>query len=434
MKLMNEIPMDPWYLSWFHSFDFIFNGPDFFNRQHLKHGDIYRCSLFGNENLRVAGADYAELVFMNSEQAFLAGPNWASVMKGLFPGGLLLMDGHQHKMHRRILQHAFSKQAMVSYCDKISQWAKETVDNMPKNQDIDLFPYLKTHTLNLSLSIFLGIDSSEKLGSNIAKAFNDLVSGVLTIVRVPAFNTRYHLGVKGRKILTEAFLKLIEDRKENPGEDLVSYLCKAEDEEGNKLTETEIIDHAIFLMMAAHDTTTSALTSIMFFMCKHEYWQEQLSIESNQFKSLSYEQLSSLTTAEMIFKESIRLFPPAVTVGRYVDKDVKYKDLDIPKGTYTGVSIYNLHKNPSYWTHPQKFDPLRFERKEDKGHPYQFIPFGGGIHKCIGMHLSMMEIKIFVRQLFEKHRIVSTTNLTKLKFSTVPIWKPKGKFCIQLKA
>lgn len=426
MKTVADIPMDGWPFRLFHTLQFIKDASGFFEQQQQKHGPIYRCHLFGQQHVRVHGPDYAQRLYKNNQDIVAAGPAWEPNVGAVFPNGLLLKDQRNHLIHRRIMQHAFNKSAMLQYFDHIQLWSQDIAEELSTQANIDFFPWIKEKTLNLALRMFLGVDYKQSFGQEIAQAFIDCVAATLAIVRLPLLNNKFHRGINGRNILRAAFQVLIDERRANAQDDLVSFLCQASDEDGSSFTDDQVIDHLIFTMMAAHDTTASSLTSVMYFLTRHPEWQGRLTAEAQGCASVEYENLDTLVQVEHVFKEAIRLFPPLVTTPRQYQKNVELDGYVIPAGTRTGVNIFNTHRDPAYWSNPSVFDPDRFERKEDKSHPYQFIPFGGGVHKCIGMHVSMMESKLLLVQIFKSLKVESLSD--HVAFNAVPIWSPKTEF------
>jgi cytochrome P450 len=428
MKAYSKIPKDPRYINWVHSVQFLNDATHFLEQQRLKHGHIYRCQLFGFEILRMQDTEVTGLILKNSHEIVSAEQGWAVVLDDIFPNGLLSKDGKHHLYHRRIMQHAFKKEAMLAYFEEIKIWSELLANDLASKPSVDFFPYIKDQTLNLALKLFLGIDSSEDLSKGISEAFIDMVESTLALVRKPLFNNKFHRGVKGRAYLVKVFSDLVTQRRKKPGNDLVSFLCDSTDESGNKFSDEQIIDHIIFTMMAAHDTTASSLSSIMKHITDDLYWQRKLTEESKDYPNLSYDELKDLTVSEKVFKETLRITPPLITAPRVFFKDITVMGYEIPAGTRTGINIYGNHHDSRYWTSPEKFDPNRFERGEDKHHPNIYIPFGGGAHKCIGMHLAMMEVKLILNAIFKQLRVERVDPSKPVLFKKVPIWHPSGKF------
>ena len=433
MKAYNDIPKDPWFQNWKHSLELISDTTAFFDGQAKKHGDIYRCQLFGFDYLRTHDADVTATIYKNSQDMISTANGWETVLEGIFPNGLLMKDGKNHLVHRRIMQQAFNKKAMMIYFDHIKQWANDLALDIEKQQTLDFFPYIKNKTLELALSLFLGLDAKDKLGKGVAKSFIDMLAATAVIVRKPILNNAFHKGVKGRAHLIRVFSHLVTLRRDNPGNDLISSLCEAKDEDGNGFTDMQIVDHIIFTMMAAHDTTASSISSLMILITQHPQWQDALISEAKNFENPSYEQLAQMQTADMVYKETLRVMPPIVTVPRVINIDTQIHGYTIPAGTKTGIYIAGHHQDPKYWTNPEVFDPTRFERGEDKNHAFCYIPFGGGVHKCIGLHLATMEAKLIIQAIFSRLKVERMDASQKIKYAKLPIWHPKQKVVFTFK-
>lgn len=182
----------------------------------------------------------------------------------------------------------------------------------------------------------------------------------------------------------------------------------------------------IFLMMAAQDTTSSALTSIVYALTEYPQWQDRLRAEFASYDTLSYSDLPNLTLTGWVFKEALRMFTPGAVIPRRSLHEVHYQGYRIPANTIVSVSPVHNHYLPEYWHEPYQFDPYRFspERQEDKQHPYLFAPFSGGAHKCIGLHFAEMEVKMLLFYLLRMFRIERDTSVP-VKWQKAPVWHPK---------
>ncbi len=145
----------------------------------------------------------------------------------------------------------------------------------------------------------------------------------------------------------------------------------------------------IFVLMAAHDTSTITLTTMAYYMAKHPEWQAAAREQSRELPpEISYDTLDRFTVLDAIMKESLRLNAPVPGLPRRAVQDTEICGHFIPKGTYVSAIGMVSHHDPALWTDPERFDPDRFspERAEDRVHRFAWMPFGGGVHKCIGLY------------------------------------------------
>ncbi|MGH3637783.1 MAG: cytochrome P450, partial [Mycobacterium sp.] len=167
--------------------------------------------------------------------------------------------------------------------------------------------------------------------------------------------------------------------------------------------------HMIFLMMAAHDTSTSTATTMAYYLAENPEWQDRCRDESDRLGDgpVDIESLEKLESLDLVMNESIRLVTPVQWAMRRAVRDTDLLGYHIPAGTnviaYPGLN----HRLPEFWTDPMKFDPDRFAepRSEHKKHRYAFSPFGGGSHKCIGMTFGQLEVKTIMHRLLRKYRL-----------------------------
>jgi cytochrome P450 len=189
---------------------------------------------------------------------------------------------------------------------------------------------------------------------------------------------------------------------------MFSLLCNATDEDGNRYTDQEVIDHMNFLMMAAHDTTTSTLTSMTYALARHPQWQQRLleEVQSLGVEHLRYEDLDRLELTEWVMKEALRMYPPLSTLPKYSVAPFDFEGLGIPADAIVITYPIHTHYMDEYWSEPQQFDPMRFsnERAEHKRDSYCWVPFSGGAHMCIGLHFAIMQIKLVMFEMLRSYR------------------------------
>ncbi|BAX96212.1 cytochrome P450 [Mycobacteroides stephanolepidis] len=161
----------------------------------------------------------------------------------------------------------------------------------------------------------------------------------------------------------------------------------------------------IFVLFAAHDTSTT-LTTMAYYLARHREWQEKARQQSMALDGeIGHDTLEQLTELDPVMRESLRLNPPVPTLAREALRDNEVDGHFVPKGAFVLVTPAAVHHNPSVWKDPYRFDPERFspERHEDKAHRFAWIPFGAGVHKCIGLHFAQMEIKIVMHHLLRDY-------------------------------
>ncbi|PKB19355.1 cytochrome P450 [Novosphingobium kunmingense] len=391
-------------------------------RMRAQYGNVFRSHSFGNRQVSLVGADANELVLFDRDKIFSSEQGWGPVLDLLFPRGLMLMDFDHHRIDRRALSIAFKPGPMRHYADalghgiaaEVAQWSGRTMK---------FYPAIKALTLDLAADSFLGVPLGPEADA-INKAFVDMVQAAVGVVRKPLPFTAMGRGAAGRKFLVQWFTaETIKRREVGGGQDMFSQFATATREDGSLLPVDEVVDHMIFLMMAAHDTITSSATSLVWLLAKNPEWQDRLRAEAMAVtggpgRPLSYDDLGKLELTEMAFKEALRLIPPVPSTPRRALREFTFGGYRIPAGTPVGISAAMVHKMEEHWPDPERFDPLRFTPEEvAKRHKYAWIPFGGGAHMCLGLHFAYMQVKILMAQLLTRYRI-------EIEPGYAPKWQP----------
>ena len=404
-----------------------------------KYGLVHRSHLFGETVIVLLGPDGNELVMFDQAKLFSSEHGWGRILGLLFPRGLMLRDFDEHRAHRRALSVAFKSGPMKSYLAELDKGiARRVAQWKSKPGEMLLYPAMKQLTLDLAATSFLGADIGPEV-KEINRAFVDMVAAAVAPIRRPLPGTQMARGVKGRKRVVAYFSEQIPLRRAGDGgEDLFSQLCRATDEDGALLSTQDIIDHMSFLMMAAHDTLTSSLTSFVGELAAHPDWQRKLRDEVSALNlatdaPTSFDNLEALPLTEMAFKEALRVKPPVPSIPRRAIRDFSFKGYAIPGGTMIGVNPLFTHHMPQIWPDPDNFDPMRFtEEAQRSRHRFAWVPFGGGAHMCLGLHFAYMQAKCFARHVLQ-NLSVSLAPGYKPQWQMWPIPKPRDGLRVTVK-
>jgi len=408
-------------------------------RASAKYGLVYRSHLFGETSLVLLGPEANELVLFDQAKQFSSTLGWGRILGLLFPRGLMLLDFDEHRLHRRALSVAFKSGPMKSYLAELDTGIAARVRQWKSQPGPMLFyPAMKQLTLDLAATSFLGAGIGPEV-DEITRAFVDMVAASISVIRKPLPGTKMARGVRGRKRIVAYFSEQIPIRRANGGgEDLFSQLCQATHEDGALLSTQDIVDHMSFLMMAAHDTLTSSLTSFVAALAAHPQWQTRLRAEVMALgiaadEPTTFDHLEALALTDMAFKEAMRMKPPVPSIPRRAIRDLVFKGYAIPAGTMVGVNPLFTHHMPEIWPDPETFDPLRFTDEAQRArHRFAWVPFGGGAHMCLGLHFAYMQAKCFARH-FLQNLEVSLEPGYAPDWQMWPIPKPRDGLQVTLK-
>ncbi len=384
-----------------HTLDYIRFGTDFGRERYERLGPVSWIGAFGTKLVVVAGPDATQQALTSNAKAF-SQDGWTFFIDAFFHRGLMLMSFDEHRMHRRIMQEAFTRPRLAGYVQQVTPCVHAKVPTWPCGSSTRIYPLLKGLTLDIATRVFMGgrgADDSDAIN----RAFIATVRAASAIVRAPLPGTRWRAGIRGRRILENYFARHLPEARAGRSDDLFAALCHASAEDGERFTDTDVINHMIFLMMAAHDTSTITTTAVAYYLAKHPDWQDRARAESDALgdRSPDIADLEGLTTLDLIIKESLRLVAPVPLVMRKAVEDTAIAGYYVPAGTLVAITPAVNHFVADIWSDPDRFDPSRFDhsRREDQAHRFAWIPFGAGAHKCIGMHFGTLEVKAILHQM-----------------------------------
>jgi cytochrome P450 len=394
-------------------------------------GPVVRTRMLGRTIVLVASAERVGEVFRDRERQFSNTYGWGHVLGELFPRGLMLRDFDDHHRHRRILKTAFSRSARAGYQGLINRVFVQSLARWAETPSLLFYPAIKQALLAQATEVFLGADP-KRHGEMLLSCFTDMIRASLALVRREVPGLAWRRGMQGRRKL-QAFLRAeIPARREGSRPDLFSQLCRAEDEEtGARLDDSEIVDHMIFLLFAAHDTTTSGITALIDELSARPELLERAAAECCGLEptgpegGLDWAQLGELDYVERCFREALRLNPPVPYAVRRTVRACQLGEHPLPARAPVSVLVRCPHNDPELWTEPKRFDPERFapERAEDRNHRHAWIPFGSGAHHCLGADLATQQAKTFCYHFLRRFEIERVSS-PPTKWQAVPLPKP----------
>ncbi len=398
-----------------------------------QYGKVYRSQYLNNERVTLLGPGAHKFLLVDNVGNVTSKEAWQLPLGKLFPNGLMLMDGDKHKYHRNIIRQAFTKAPMQGYLELMKPIVDRELDIWEQQPEFRVFDALKSLTLQVAGTVFFGIDFKDDV-NKVNSAIVDIVKAALAIpINLPF--TTYGKGLKARQFLVTYFMEVIEQKRQNPGKDLFSMLCHAKSEEGDQFDDQQVIDHLIFILMAAHDTTASATTSWIYEMGKNTNWQQSVRqeiletpIHSNQNEVIALSQYPKLNNT---ISEVLRMHPPLITLPRFTQCPIHYNGYDIPENTNVSVVLQHSHYLEEIWSDPMRFDPQRFERKEQSRCPHAYAPFGAGQHHCVGYMFAEMEMRLIMTSALRRFHWKFDEHYN-CDFSLAPLTMPKDGLPIKM--
>jgi len=374
------------------------------HERYQQYGPVSRISLTFQKMVLALGPEYVQQLMLDSDQAFSSRMGYDAPLGDFFAGGLLMRDFAEHKFHRRIMQTAFKIDAMRNYVDQMQPLVDARMDDWATQQDFKFYPNIKTLLLDIGAKVFLGMDLAGPETETLNRNFLEMNEGILALIRKDWPGLLYRRGMNGRRALEAFFIGLVPQRRGASGTDMATFFANETTEDGEYFSDEVVGEHLIFLLLAAHDTTTSALTMAAYYLANDQQWQERLREEALATGSLSYDDLAQVPDLQNSFHEVLRMNPPVPSLMRRTVKPVEVGGFELPPHTMVQVSPLYTHRMEQYWSRPHDYDPDRFARQEHKQHSFLWAPFGGGAHKCIGLHFADMLYKCALSAILRRYR------------------------------
>lgn len=382
-----------------------------------KYGDIVYFQLGPYKFAMLNDAEAIEQVLHSESKNYTKSTGYQR-FKLIVGNGLLVSEGEVWKRQRRLLSWAFSTKHIERIFPTMVSETQEMLERWKTENEIDLAEEMNLVTLQViskslfgrsqmtsskdvrnSLQIMLKyLQTTRHLWIQLLLApfpVKDKRSEALKIESsLPLKSTKSFFG--SIKTIDKLVHSMIEERKKDrKSENFLDAMIEATDsEDQSQMTNQQLRDEVVNMLIAGHETTANALTWTWHQLIKHPEVFKRVREEINSVVTgvtPSFEDLSKLPYTHAVFEESMRLYPPFWRISRRNINATKIKGYDIPEGTNIIASIYTLHRKEQYWNQPLEFDPERFINRNKTKKKFTFIPFGAGPRACIGAQFATIE-------------------------------------------
>ena len=424
--MMTKPPLDKGNLFFGHSIKFNNNALSMVKNLQKKYGDIFEISILHKRVTMFMTPSATKHIFLDAEDNFSSKHGWEFSLGKTFENGLMLRDFDDHRFHRGLLQDSFRRDALANYLEIVQPLLDTWIEELKESKSIHLYATTKQLMFKIALDLFFDeVDTSRQ--KELEKLFTDAIKSATSVVRIPLPFTKLRKGLKARQSL----LKYFESKAENVNTEsntLFAELVKTNKHEGG-LSNYEIAEHMIFLLLAAHDTTTSTLTTAIHHLSTDKKFYEELREEAKEISLTNTSDLKNGIKGESLFEEAMRMYPPVPFSLRYVMRDTVVDNYELDAGTYVAIGPLVLHNDERYFQNPEQCDPRRFLNVDEPNEAY--YPFSGGAHTCIGKFFASYLFKNVVYKLVSNIDEISSTE--PLIINPAPIPFPKKDVKIQIK-
>jgi len=372
-----------------------------------RYGDAFTIRI-AYEGTWVILADPAAIkqVFTGDPKVFHAGEGNEILAPVLGRNSLLVLDGERHMSQRKLLLPPFHGARMQGYEETMSEIAATEIESWPTGTPYALRPRMQAMTLEIILRTVFGVGREEagKLADlrDALREFLDLTTnprflapliavGPERVRRLGPFRRRIDRvnSLIYREIAERRRLEDLEER-----DDVLSMLVAARHEDGSPMSDEEMRDELLTLLVAGHETTATSLAWAVERLVRHPEKLERLRAEVGAGDD-------AYLTATI--QETLRLRPVIALVLRKLTEPVEIGGYELPAGVSVAPCVYLVHRNPEIYPEPRRFLPERF--LDNPPGTYTWIPFGGGVRRCLGASFAQFEMAVVLRELVRRHRI-----------------------------
>lgn len=429
----------------------VFNLFKFLNNCEKKYGDIFttNCfSFYGDKPIVIVSDPEAIKQLFNQKEKVLEAPAWTNAIfkHQLGEKSLILKDGISHQKQRNLLMPPTHKNDLLIYGNLIYQITQGITNKLKVGQEFIVRDLTEEITMDVILKVVFGISTAanyEKL-KKLMTSWLNFTSSPLTSSFLLFPILQKDLGklspwgfyMNLRREINNLLMDEIKIRRKNlkkNSDNLLSLIMRAEYENGEKMTDEELRDNLLTLLVAGHETTSTALAWAFYWIEKLTEVKEKLLQEINTAsKNINPIEISRLPYLSAVCQETLRIYPViALTFPRVTTKSIELNGYKIDKNTLILPSIYSIHHREDLYPNSFEFRPERFLNR--KYSPYEFLPFGIGSRQCLGQIFALFEMKIILATILFNYQF-----LLKEKFPVTPtrrglLFAPKGGIKMILK-
>jgi cytochrome P450 len=370
-------------------------------------GPVFTLRLFHANTVFVLGPEANHYITVSHAENFLWRSSYLRELIGFAGDGLLTTDGEFHRASRRIMLPAFHHERLVASLGTMLEEAGAALAYLAPGITVDLYKWTRRLALRIAMRALFGLDPEgpEARAVDAAELFEQTLSFYgrdysLRMFRGPF--TPWNRQQKATRALDRLIYGEIARRRASGarGEDVLSLLLDAHDEDGTALTDQQIRDEVMTLLFAGHDTTTSTVAFMFYELARHPDVVARLLAEQQERLGgapPTPAQLmgDGLPYLEMVLDETLRLYPAAWIGPRRSVEPFELCGVRVPGNTFVNYSSWASHHLPDLYDEPERFRPERFAPAAKAALPKgAYVPFGGGSRTCIGMRFGQLEIRM----------------------------------------
>jgi cytochrome P450 len=380
-----------------------------------EHGDIVLFYLGPRRVYLISRPEDVRDVLVTNSGNFIKGPGQQQ-LRAFIGEGLLTSEGEFHSRQRRLVQPAFHRQRIREYGRSMVDYSARARERWREGQIVDVGDEMTQLTLAIVTKSLFGDEADEET-AELAQAlvmqyFQQITRPLPRLMSALPLPSNFRTKATIRR-LDAIIYRMINERRRLGTDrgDLLSMLIAATDEEdpGTGMTDKQVRDELVTLLMAGHETMSSALPWTWYLLSQNPEVEARMHAEIDQAlngRLPTADDYPQLKYVEMVFNESMRLYPPTWAIAREAVKDYQLDRYTVPARSLVCTSPYIMHRDPRYYPDPLKFDPERWTPEAKALRPkFTFFPFGAGSRQCIGEGFAWMEAVLLITTIAQKWQL-----------------------------
>jgi retinoid hydroxylase len=369
-----------------------------------KLGSIFLFEVMGMNLVCLVGPEANQFILKDHTEFFSSDIGW-SFLDPLLGKTISRFDGDSHRRLRQLMMPSFHGAAINKYSAIIHEIVNElTFNQIANGKNVTLLKFFNDLNSQIAWTLLLGERANGQI-EHLRSLFQQLADGVQTVLRFDGLFTAFGRAKIARDKLRIFLLKEVCYRRKNPCDDVLGMLVSSTDQDGNGLTDEEIVLNALQLVFGGFETIPNLLCWSLYELSVNPNYLQSIRKDNSFSEYQNFETLRKSLKLDYFIKEIERLYPAAYLIPRGVVKSFIFEGYEIPSGHYVAYSPLLTHRLPSIYNNPNQFDPDRFAspREEHKKHPFGLIGFGGGAHKCLGFDWAQLEMRIILGTLIQNY-------------------------------
>jgi cytochrome P450 len=414
---MTKIPRGPKLPSILQLFNWVYRPVPFMRACARRYGDCFTLRLPNNPPIVFfSDPEGIKEIFTGDPEKLPAGESRAILRPLVGQYSLLLLDGARHRQQRKLMMPPFHGERMHAYGEVMRAVTDHIIDRWPSGQPFPLQPEMQAITLDVILRTVFGVDEGaaltrlrDRLTEFLTLSTNPLRLALSQFPKLQFLFRSITNPERMQQLLREVdellYAQIAQRRAPSDSDrgDVLTLLIEARDEAGQQMSDVELRDELITLLLAGHETTATSLSWAFHWILQRADVQEKLHRElrhAGEIGKIPTQDIAKLEYLDAVIKETQRMLPIIPLVPRVLHEPMRLGGRDLPAGVVVAPCTYLTHHRPDLWANPDHFDPDRFLGRRLS--PYEFFPFGGGIRFCLGAAFAIYEMKIVLAQVLSR--------------------------------